>query len=150
MENHEDRTRVAATGNERPSHHRAVGGVGAGSPPLRSPPPLLGQTLRKGQLSPNRQWLVETMQNIGFGEITFTVNEGGDPVRDPPPRIRRQRRLTGANHRRPECTLRDFILKGRLLKLFRELRDTPAGTVVIIRVQEGLPYTVMLEEPDRP
>jgi hypothetical protein len=111
---------------------------------------LPGRTLRKSELSPNWQWLVDLMQELGFGRVQHLAFTAGEPLRDPPPRIYRHRRLTGANHERAESTLSDFMVKSRVLRLREELGRLGSGMLASLDVRDGLPYGITLEESDRP
>jgi len=116
-------------------------------PPKRTSPNR--RIIRKSDLSPARQWLVEKMQKISFGRIKHLVIVKGQPLTDPPPRIFRDRRLTGSNTRRREENLPDFVLKDRVNQLFKEFDRIGNGVISRLEVRDGLPYGVTLEEPAR-
>lgn len=118
------------------------------SPPRQDRPPPL-RVVRKSQLSPARQWLVEAMQKIGFGKLTRLVIVKGEPVIEPPPRRYRYHRLTGPNHERREQVLKDFLLKQQLVKLFVSFDRLENGVISVLQVRDGLPYGMTLEEPSR-
>lgn len=113
--------------------------------PKRPPP----RALRKSHLSPGRRWLVEAMQRIGFGEIQCLVVAGREPLLNPLPRLYRNHRLTGPNHRRRETELGDFVLKQRVIDLFEELDRLGDGVIAVLEVRDGLPYEMILEERPR-
>ena len=110
--------------------------------PKRPPP----RALRKSHLSPGRRWLVESMQQIGFGRIECVAFVGGEPLLNPLPRLYRNHRLTGPNHRRRETELGDFVLKQRVIDLFEELDRLGDGVIAVLEVRDGLPYEMTLEE----
>ena len=105
--------------------------------------------LRKSDLSPERRWLIEKMQQLGFGRITHLVIANGEPLCNPPPRLYRHRRLTGSNEYRSEIELDDFILKQQVVNLLAELDRSGSGVIAILEVRDGLPYGLALEEADR-
>jgi len=93
--------------------------------------------LRKSDLSPGRRWLVERMQQLGFGRITHLVIVRGEPMLRPPPRCYRHRRLTGPNDQRSEAGLDDFILKQQVVNLLVELDRLDCGTIATLEVRDG-------------
>ena len=111
--------------------------------------PRRQRAVRKSQLSPARQWLVENMQKLAYGRFKHLIIVNGDPLISPPPRRYRDRRLTGANGGRREAALADFVLKQRLVALFDELDRIGNGVIAVLEVRDGLPYGMTLEESDR-
>ena len=105
------------------------------------------RVVHKSDLSPQRRWLVEQMQKIGYGRIKHLVIVNGQPLTDPPPKMYRDHRLTGRNDKRPEARLPDFILKERIVKLFEEFDRIGNGVISRLEVRDGLPYGMTLEEP---
>ena len=105
--------------------------------------------LRKSDLSPDRRWLLEKMQRLGFGRIKHLVIANGEPLRSPPPRIYRQRRFNGPNASRPEVELGDFIVKRQVLGFFEELDCLGNTVIATLEVRDGLPFSIALEESDR-
>lgn len=122
-----------------------AGGGQSPSSPRQGPSRCL---LRKSDLSPSRQWLVEAMQRIGYGRLKHLVIVGGEPLVNPRPRLYRDRRLTGPNAGRRESHLADFILKESVVRLFEEFDRIGNGTVARLEVRDGLPYGVTSEETD--
>ena len=102
------------------------------------------RVIRKSQLSPQRQWLVEQMQKLGWGWIKHLVVSNREPLSNPAPRKRRRYKLTGPRHRRLEAPTGDFILKESVVNLF-DLMDEFANGTVMIEVADGLPADVTIE-----
>jgi hypothetical protein len=103
--------------------------------------------VRKSALSPARRRLVEVMQDLGYGRVKRLVLSSGEPVMDPPPRVLRHKRLTGADKVKPGAQRGDFILKSQLVEMFEEFDRLGNGVVDTIKVQDGLPCGFDVEEP---
>ncbi|MBE3123872.1 MAG: hypothetical protein IMZ65_03635 [Planctomycetes bacterium] len=112
----------------------------------QEPPQPGGRPLRKSHLSPGRRWLVDTMQQLGYGRIKHLTVVAGEPLVCPPPRLYRAYRLTGENDERAEADLEDFLLKEQVLRLFEVLDRLGTGVVQALDVRDGLPYGMILEE----
>jgi len=104
------------------------------------------RVVRKLDLTPARRWLVENMQKIGFGRMKHLILVKGEPIVDLPPRVYRDRRLTGANMHRPEAELDDFLLKEQVITLFEEFDRIGSGVIAVLEVRDGLPYGMTMEE----
>jgi hypothetical protein len=107
------------------------------------------RVVHKSDLTVALKWLVENMQKIGYGRFKQLVIINGQPLTDPPPRIYRDKRLTGQNSQRTEAQLADFILKEQVVKLFEEFDRIGNGVISRLEVRDGLPYGMTLEEPVR-
>ncbi len=116
---------------------------------LQKKPRRTRRLVSKSDLSPNRRWLIEKMQLLGYGRIKHLVIGNGEPLKSPPPRLYRHRRLTGPNDHRREAGLDDFVLKQQVLNLLDELDRIGNGVIATLEVRDGLPYGVTLEESDR-
>jgi len=99
----------------------------------------------KQTLSAPRRRLVETMQEINYGEIYDLIVREGDPVLNPPPRITRVIKIGGDNSARPELGMRDFTLRREVTEFFTHLERLGNGVVQEIEVQRGLPFKVRIE-----
>ena len=102
------------------------------------------RAIRKSQVSTPQQWLVELMQQVGYGTIKNLVVANREPLSNPAPRKRRRYKLTGPGRRRLEVPTGDFILKEPVLNLF-ELMDEIVNGTVMIEVADGLPADVTIE-----
>lgn len=108
------------------------------------PEPSRRRAFRKTQLSPARQWLVESMQSLGHGQIKRLVVSDHQPVVNPPPRICPRRKLVGPPQQTREIPQGDFILKEQVVNLFDAL-DSMSGGVITIEVRDGLPFDIIYE-----
>lgn len=117
----------------------AAPGHAQGKPP--SPPPL------KSQLSADRRWLVELMQEVGFGSVNGLTVRRAQPQASPKPKVVYSRRLAGPDEERPERKLNDFVLKEPVVKLFRMFDRVRDGVILELVVRDGLPHEVKFEGP---
>jgi len=97
-------------------------------------------------LPPAREHLVRLMQEINFGEIKGLIFQEGEPIFNPPPRILRNIKFGGENKPRPETTKQDFILKAKICDLFAHLEILGSGTINSLKIKEGLPVVMTIEE----
>ena len=89
------------------------------------------------------------MQRIGYGRIKHLAIAGGEPVLNPPPRVYRDRRLTGSNEQRAEIPLGDFLLKDQTVRMFQVLDEIADGVIVALEIRDGLPCRITSEESVR-
>jgi len=64
--------------------------------------------IRKSQVSPERQWLVEAMQRLGYGRVKHLIIINHEPVVKPPPKICPRRKLTGPRYLPREVSSGDY------------------------------------------
>ena len=105
---------------------------------------------RKSSLPRGNAHLVELMQAINFGRITFHVR-GGQFDLGRPYRSVQTLKLDGGEHGpRPEAAKADFELRKEHIALLARLEHLPDGTCVTVKVAHGLPNTsVDIEEEHR-
>lgn len=102
--------------------------------------------MKKGQLSPPLQRLVEQCQRVNFGRVTFHVHRG-EPDLSRPWRTRRTLKLAGGdNGPRPEADLADFELRLEQKALIEALRQVRDGECVALEVRHGLPFIAEIEQ----
>lgn len=99
----------------------------------------------KSTLTPARARLVELMQFLGHGRFENLVVRRGQPVFDPPPIMIRDLKLGAENGPRPEASLDDFALKGRVRELFEHFDSVGSVTIRRLVVMHGLPVRLELE-----
>lgn len=87
------------------------------------------------------------MQKLGFGKIKHLVVTDGEPVMNPPPKVFRHQRLTGASGAGANKRRGDFILKRPLVEMFEAFDRLGNGIVDTIKVHDGLPCGFDIEEP---
>lgn len=104
----------------------------------------------KRDLSKPRLWLIEQCQLLNFGGLTFGVL-GGEPDPTRLLRLVRTVKLADGNNRpRPEAGADNFELCKEQLALIRALAGLPDGSVVTVRVANGLPTsTIDVEDHGR-
>lgn len=101
----------------------------------------------KGALSPARQRLLQTMQELNFGRIENLRVHAGEPLFIPAPRIIRDIKIGGENGPRPQAYHNDFALKAQFAEFFDHLSRLGHGSVTAIEVKHGLPFRLVIEEP---
>ena len=100
---------------------------------------------RMSQLTPARRNLITMMQRLDFGTIENLIIHNGEPIMDPRPHVTRTVKLCGENRPRPEVSLEDFILKDKVRDLFAQFDSLKNGTILLLKVQHGLPVTYEVE-----
>lgn len=98
------------------------------------------EPVTKASLSLSRRRLVELMQEINFGQIEGLVIHDGEPVFEPSPHVTHEIRFEGENGPRYERRIRDFALKSRVIRLFKELEQLGDGKVDSLEIKQGLPF----------
>ncbi len=96
--------------------------------------------------SPQKQKLIEKMQEINFGRITNLPIKNGEPVFSPETIIERDIKLHGKNGPRPERELNDFSIKDEVASLFGELDHIGNGTIRELSIKHGLPFLLRIWE----
>ena len=93
----------------------------------------------KSTLTAPRQRLLQTMQQLYFGNITGLVIKGGEPCFSPAPAITQEVKLgsESTDHKAP--TNDNFTLKRHAVDLFAQFDRLPDGIAVNITVRHGLP-----------
>jgi len=98
-------------------------------------------------LSQPRKRLLKLMQDISFGRFeNLTIHEG-EPVFDPPMRIVREVLLGRRGHNKPTSPSREYELKTQTVELFEYFDRVQNGMIPLLKVQDGLPFQLQLEEP---
>ncbi len=113
---------------------------------MRNPSYLLNRepASTKQSLSPARRRLIELFQEWNFARFERLSLRQGEPVLDPLPRIVREHKFGGENGPRPEARLEDFILKPQVVDLFKLLDEIGDGTIDVIVIKHGLPFSCEL------
>jgi len=103
--------------------------------------------MRKSDLSPTRQRLLEICQELGFGRIENLRIIGGEPALEPPPRILRDVVFGKHNGPRSEREADDFILKTHAVEFFACLDEMRDGLIEVLTVKHGLPFHMSVPVP---
>lgn len=101
----------------------------------------------KNSLSPQRQRLVELMQDINFGQVRNIPVRSGEPHLTPSTIVQREIKFTGQNGPRPERDNADFVLKQEVVLLLDALSNLGDGIIKTLEVKYGLPFLMCIEEP---
>ena len=104
-----------------------------------------GVEVRKRELSAPRRRMLEIMRNLQYGNIYELRIQGGDPVLDPLPRMKRKIKL-GHDLPRPGEDRQDFALKTKVVHFLNQLDELGDGIVERIEVQDGLPFRMTIPE----
>lgn len=104
--------------------------------------------MRYRDLSPARQILVRTMQDVNFGLVLHLRVLNGEPQWTPPPCVRREIRFSKGSQNGPchERDRNDFDLKEDHVKLFDALDRMDNALITELRVQYGLPFQMIVDE----
>lgn len=100
----------------------------------------------KASLSPQRQRLIEILQETNFGSLEGLHVLDGEPVFTPPPQRVRVVRFLGENGPRPEATKNDFVLKAKVGELLASLDAIRCGVIDSIKVEHGIPVLMTIRE----
>ena len=97
-------------------------------------------------LRPSQQALLRIFQQVAHGFVENLYFEEGEPLSRPAPKIRRQIRIKSYGIQKPPDPPDDFELKDEHIKFFELLREESSGYIAQIRVCDGLPAEVSMEE----
>ena len=103
--------------------------------------------MRKSDLSPARQRLLEICQELNFGRIENLQIVGGEPVFDPQPHAVRDVAFGKENGPRPEREAGDFLLKIHAVEFFAYLDEIGDGVIEILTLKHGLPFQMNVPVP---
>ena len=92
-------------------------------------------------LSPARRQLVAVFHRWGFARIEGLVVRDGEPVLNPLPHVVREHKFASENGPRSEGRLDDFVLKPQVLDLFKVMDELGDGTIAVLTIKHGLPFS---------
>ena len=95
-------------------------------------------------LTPAQRWLVERMHQTHFGTIHDMLVRDGEPVIDPPPKVKQAFKLGGKRNGCKVVPL-EFALKEQHIELFELIEKKRNGLITKLSVQEGLTFLVEWE-----
>ena len=95
-------------------------------------------------LTQSRQWLVQRMHQTHFGTMHNLIVRDGEPIIDPPPKIKQAFKL-GSRRHAPKIVSRAFTLKEQHIELFDLMESKQNGVITTLMIQEGLPFLVEWE-----
>jgi hypothetical protein len=100
---------------------------------------------RKRSLPLTHRRLVELMQRLNFGRITFCVR-AGVPDALKPFRTVRTVKPAGENGPRPETHCMDFEIRKEVVTLMEQVAQAADGALVTVEVKHGLPFLIEVAE----
>ena len=103
-------------------------------------------SVTKSTLSPQRQRLIEVLQETNFGSLEGLHVRDGEPVFTPPPQRVRLVRFLAENGPRPEAAKHDFVLKAKVRELLTCLDSVENGVIESIKVEHGIPILMTIRE----
>jgi hypothetical protein len=103
----------------------------------------------KSSLSPARQRLVEMMQETNFGSFERLEVRGGEPVLEPPPKIRRRVAFGRMNAPNPARAKDDFVLKQPVRELFALFDEERELVIEDLVLQHGLPVRMTVTDVEK-
>jgi hypothetical protein len=98
----------------------------------------------KRSLSPAKRWLVQRMQQIGYGTLYDLPVRDGEPIISPPPKIKQLFKL--GSKRSPKLCSRDAALKQQHIELFDLMEEKRNGRITKLVIEDGLPFSVEWED----
>jgi len=93
--------------------------------------------------------LVELMQSINFGRITFAVRSGAPDFTKPVCTVHTVKLPTGDNGPRPEASSADFELRKEVISLRDQVARAADGARVTVELKHGLPFIIEIEQEHR-
>ena len=91
-----------------------------------------------------RQWLVQRMHQTYFGTMHNLIVRDGEPVLNPPPKIKQAFKL-GGKRNPPKIVSRSFTLKDQHVELFDLMDAKQNGVISKLTIHDGLPFLVEWE-----
>jgi hypothetical protein len=105
--------------------------------------------MKKKQLSPPQQWVIERCQEVRFGRVAFRVF-GGAPDLTHPWGTRKTVKLSGDGERsRTPAAKDDFALCKEQVALLAALAQVHDGACVNVEVRHGLPFLVEINQDNQ-
>jgi hypothetical protein len=100
--------------------------------------------MRKSDLTPARQQLVQICRDLGFGSIRNLRIVAGEPVLRSPSSIVRDIVFGKQNGPRDAEACDDFALKSQVVELFSYLDQLGDGVIELLVVKHGLPFQMQV------
>lgn len=99
----------------------------------------------KATLSPQKQKLVEMMQEVAFGRITDLQVKDGEPFFTPSTKINRKVLFGKERNVKPTRYSENFILKEQVQQLFDTMEQDKTFTINELVIGNGLPLNMSQE-----
>jgi len=95
-------------------------------------------------LRPSERQLMTAMSQLGFGRFEFLRVERGEVVLNPWPCMIRDVKFGLAANRNQHSA--DFELRKQVAEFFEYVRSVDAGEIRTLEVQNGLPFSMEIEQ----
>jgi len=102
--------------------------------------------MRRHELSPDRSRLLDLMRDMGYGRIENLSIRAGEPVFDKSLRLIHEKLLGRKAKGRASPPQGDFELKIQQIEVFEYFDNVQDAFVPVLKVQDGLPFQLQLEE----
>ncbi|NQT35251.1 hypothetical protein HQ587_08680 [bacterium] len=102
--------------------------------------------MRRKELSRDRRRLLDLMRDMGYGRIENLTIRAGEPVFDESLRLVREKLLGRKAKGRASPPQGDFELKAQQIEVFECFDQMQNGYIPVLKVQDGLPFQLQLEE----
>ncbi|MDP8239409.1 MAG: hypothetical protein P9X24_09990 [Candidatus Hatepunaea meridiana] len=102
--------------------------------------------MRRQELSRDRRRLLDLMRDMSYGRIENLTIRAGEPVFDESLRLIREVLLGRKANGRASPPQGDFKLKAQQIEVFDCFDRLQNGFIPVLKVQDGLPFQLQLEE----
>jgi len=102
--------------------------------------------MRRQELSHERKRLLDVMRNMGYGRIENLTISSGEPIFDKSLRLVHEKLLGRKANGRASPPQGDFELKSQQIEVFECFDQMQDGFIPVLKVQDGLPFQLHLEE----
>ena len=101
--------------------------------------------VKRSDLCESERYLIDLLQQLGFGRIEDLSVRDGKPLFDPPPRVVATLTLRAEIENRGETHGVDFALKREIVLLLLLIRQIRNGKILLISIRHGLPIKVEVD-----
>ena len=102
--------------------------------------------MRRQELSRDRKRLLDVMPDIGYGRIENLAIRAGEPIFDESLKVVREVLLGKKARSRASPPQDNFELKAQMIEMFGYFDRLQNGFIPVLKVQDGLPFQLQLEE----
>lgn len=102
--------------------------------------------MRRQELSRDRRRLLDLMRNMGYGRIENLTIRAGEPVIDASIKLVHEKLLGRKANGRASPPQGDFELKVQQIEVFECFDQLQDGYIPVLKVQDGLPFQLQMEE----
>ena len=102
--------------------------------------------MKKSELSPKKQHLLEMTQRIGHGRIEGLPVRDGEPILAPPPTVLRLFLFGKDNGPNAALSSEDFVLKKNVTEMFEIFDREQSFVIDELVIADGLPVRMTVRE----